>query len=206
MEYATLPRFSELSQRVGVPDLTARKIFADLVSHYTEDHRKYHNLSHIDRMLGWLEAAGGRMDAVEFAIWFHDVVYQPLGSDNEAESARYFRDCLGSDLPGPFADAVARLILATDSARPRTGGDDENLIIDIDLSILGASPEHYAAYREAIRCEYSAVPEDQFIAGRSAILQRFLTQRIYSTDFFSRLEKQARLNIENELLTHPPGT
>ena len=199
MDYATPTRFNELCRRLGVADMSARNIFADLASHYTEDHRKYHNLSHIDRMLGWLDATGESIDSVELAIWFHDVVYNPLGSHNESMSARYFRDRLGTFIPGPFADTVERLILATDLTRTRTGSDVENLIIDIDLSILGASPEDYAAYRNAIRCEYSAVPEDKFIAGRRSILLGFLSQRIYSTDYFEQLERQARANIQVEL-------
>ncbi len=77
--------------------------------------------------------------------------------------------------------------------------DRLNLISDIDLSILGASPEDYAAYRDAIRCEYSAVPEGKFTAGRLSILRRFLSQRIYTTAFFEQLEKQARLNIQEEI-------
>ena len=136
---------------------------------------------------------------MELAIWFHDVVYNPLGSHNEAKSAEYFRERLGSSVSEALADDVERLIMATDSTRPRSGRDDENLIIDIDLSILGASPGEYAEYREAIRSEYSAVPEEDFVIGRRKILQRFLSQRIYSTSYFERLEIQARVKIQNEL-------
>jgi predicted metal-dependent HD superfamily phosphohydrolase len=199
MNHATPARFHELCRRAGVAEDLAGKVFADLASLYAEDHRKYHNISHIDRMLGWLDATGERNDSVELAIWFHDAVYDPLGKDNEALSARYFTDHLGSYVTASLNEDVERLILATDASRPRTGREDENLIIDIDLSILGASPKDYAAYRVAIRSEYSAVPEGKFTAGRAAILRRFLSQPIYSTGFFGQLESQARLNIQDEL-------
>ena len=199
MNHATPARFHELCRRAGVADELAGKAFADLASLYAEEHRKYHNMTHIDRMLGWLDATGGRNDSVELAIWFHDAVYDPLGKDNEAKSARFFTEHFGPSISSPLMADVERLILATDASRPRTGREDENLIIDIDLSILGASPADYAAYRVAIRSEYSAVPEGKFIAGRASILRRFLSQPIYTTGFFAKLEGQARMNIQDEL-------
>jgi len=200
MDYATPTRFSEICRRVGISDMSAGEIFADLEKRYHEDHRKYHNLSHIDRMLGWLDAASETNDSVELAIWFHDAVYDPLGSDNEAQSARYFRDYPGKFFPNSISEQVERLILATDPTQSRSRRADENLIVDIDLTILGASPDDYLAYRDAIRCEYSAVSEVKFVAGRRSILLSFLSQRIYSTDyFFERFERQARLNIQEEL-------
>lgn len=199
MNHATPERFHELCRRAGVADELAGKVFGDLASLYAEDHRKYHNMSHIDRMLGWLDATGEGIDSMELAIWFHDAVYDPLGKDNEARSARFFMEHFGSSVSAPLMHDVERLILATDASRPRSGREDENLIIDIDLSILGAPPAEYAAYRDAIRCEYSAVPEEKFIAGRAAILRRFLSQSIYTTGFFAKLEGQARMNIREEI-------
>lgn len=199
MNHATPARFHELCRRAGVAEELAEKAFGDLASLYAEDHRRYHNMSHIDRMLGWLDATGERNDRVELAIWFHDAVYDPLGKDNEARSARFFADHFGSSVSAPLMHDVERLILATDASRPRSGREDENLIIDIDLSILGASPADYAAYRDAIRCEYAAVPEGKFIAGRASILRKFLSQSIYTTGFFAKFEGQARMNIRDEI-------
>ncbi len=199
MNHATPARFHDICRRVGVTEDLAGKVFTDLAMLYAEDHRKYHNMSHIDRMLGWLDATGESMNSVELAIWFHDAVYDPLGKDNEEKSARYFKDHLATSISVLLKGDVERLIFATDSTRPRTGREDENLIIDIDLSILGASPTDYAAYRHAIRHEYSAVPEEKFMAGRAAILRRFLSQPIYSTGLFEQLKSQARVNIQNEL-------
>ncbi len=199
MYNATPTRFSGLSKRLGVADEISKNVFADLVSHYAEEHREYHNLLHIDRMLGWLGASGGNDDSIELAIWFHDVIYNPLGHHNEAKSAQYFKEHFGSFISNALVDDVERLIMATDARRLRTGMADENLIIDIDLSILGSSPEDYAAYRDAIRSEYSDVPEADFVVGRRAILERFLSQPIYSTEYFARLESQARVNMEREL-------
>ncbi|MEM0966240.1 MAG: phosphohydrolase [Verrucomicrobiota bacterium] len=150
-------------------------------------------------MLSWLDASGQHSDEIEFAIWFHDAIYDPLDSHNEAQSAQYFADRIGSFVGGKLTDDVERLVVATDPKRSRSGREDEDLIIDIDLSILGSEPEDYEAYQTAVRREYSSVPEAQFSAGRRSILQSFLCQRIYATEFFSQLEEQARSNIKGEL-------
>ena len=150
-------------------------------------------------MLAWLDASGEGTDSVELAIWFHDVIYEPLGGQNELKSAQFFFDHFESAAGSTLINDVMRLIIATDPTRPRSGRNDEDLIIDIDLSILGAPAGDYEVYRSAIRNEYASVPEPDFIAGRKAILQKFLSQRIYATGYFARLEPQARLNLRHEL-------
>lgn len=199
MKNATAARFQALGHRIGLADADSQSAFAIVLRHYGEGHRAYHNLTHIDRMLGWLDAVGKYHDAIELAIWFHDVIYEPLGADNEEKSAAMFRDCLGASLSAAPVAAVERLILATDLKRTRTGREDENLMIDLDLTILGSSPEDYATYRAAVRSEYAMVPADQFLAGRRAILEKFLSQPIYQTDAFQHLESQARWNMQHEL-------
>ena len=199
MKVATLTRFKAVCRRVGIPDETAEGAFTDLVRHYAEEIRAYHNLSHIDRMLSSLDNSRVRSNAVELAIWYHDAIYEPTRKDNETESARFFADRLGGFVRQDLADEVGCLILATDPKRPRSGIGDEDLIIDIDLSILGSSPAEYENYRSAIRREYAFVPDAAFAAGRKAILQGILSQRIYATEVFGPLEAQARLNIGKEL-------
>jgi predicted metal-dependent HD superfamily phosphohydrolase len=198
MDHASAQRFTEVCERVGLAPERAHSNWDDLRQRYSEEHRSYHNLSHIDRMLSWLDASSAGTDAIELAIWFHDVIYEPLGSHNEAKSAQHFVDHLGSFIGGSLVEDVERLIRATDPTRSRSGMPDEDMIIDIDLSILGSPPDQYEVYRSAVRREYSSVAEADFIAGRKSILQSFLSQRIYSTEFFAQLEQQARSNIKNE--------
>lgn len=199
MNHATPRRFKEVCLRVAIDDEMAEGVFLDLMACYTDESRAYHNLSHIDRMLSWLDDSGGASDSVELAIWFHDAIYEPLGRHNEVKSAQYFAFRIGTFIGGKLAEDVQRLILATDPNRSRSGREDEDLIIDIDLSILGSPPQDYEAYRTAIRREFPSVSDPDFSAGRSLILQSFLSQEIYATEFFSRLEERARLNIKREL-------
>ncbi|MGD7654169.1 MAG: HD domain-containing protein [Verrucomicrobiales bacterium] len=199
MKLATTRRFQDLCGRAGVADAVSAAVIQELMTLYSDGPRSYHNLSRIERMLGEHDACGGGPDAVEMAIWFHDAIHVPMDKLNAANSARYFTDRMGPVMEGAEIDRVVRLIFATDPASPRSGMEDEDLLIDIDRSILGAPAADYEVYRQAVRNEYAAVGDDEFAAGRRALLEGFLEEPIYATEYFSRLERQARTNISGEL-------
>ena len=78
---------------------------------------------------------------------------------------------------------------------------DTNIFLDADLAILGQSDENYKLYTKQIRQEYSFFSDADYKKGRVGVLKHFLAmERIYKTEyFFNKFEKQAKLNIENEL-------
>ena len=135
--------------------------------------------------------------ACEWALWFHDAVYDPKASDNEEKSAALAQQCLRDQaIGGPLADEVTRLILATKHTEATTD-PDAALVVDIDLSILGRDEARFCEYEEQIRREYAWVPWDVYAARRAELLQRFLErERLFRTDwFFERYEAQARRNL-----------
>ena len=71
----------------------------------------------------------------------------------------------------------------------------------MDLSILGSTPDVFAAYEEAVRREYAWVPDALFAEKRAEILEGFLSRdSIYSTESFSkRLENRARENLRSSI-------
>jgi predicted metal-dependent HD superfamily phosphohydrolase len=193
-------RFVELVRRLGGPwDSTT--VFEILDSEYSEPHRAYHNATHIEDCLRQFDLARHlveRPDEVEAAIWFHDAVYDPKASDNEEQSARWAIESLKAGNVAPeVLRRIAALILATKHDREPDGAD-QSLLIDVDLSILGRTPEEFAVYDAAIRREYSWVPDDEYRASRTEVLERFLNRdTIYHTAFFrERYEDQARRNLE----------
>jgi predicted metal-dependent HD superfamily phosphohydrolase len=171
---------------------------------YAHPERAYHNLGHVDVCLGVFE--GVRLlaedrEAVEFALWMHDCVFDAARPDNEARSADasgMLAALLGAR-PG-FAERVRELIMVTRHDRTPRGGD-EAVISDVDLSILGATPDAYAEYRRAIRAEFAFASEEQFAHGRHAFLGRMLDRdRIYATGLFrDELEARARENMDREM-------
>jgi predicted metal-dependent HD superfamily phosphohydrolase len=80
-------------------------------------------------------------------------------------------------------------------------GTDAEILVDVDLSILGAAPERFDQYERQVREEYAWVPHFLFRRERKAILKEFLARpRIFSTTHFrDRYEQQARSNIERSL-------
>ena len=196
-----LSRWRDMSREVTIE---SDPIFVDLLERYSESFRAYHNLEHIQECLDHLDAArhlAARPVEVELAIWFHDAIYDPRRSDNEERSALLAEEALG--IAPQTARRVGDLIRLTTHARMPPVGDGA-LLCDIDLAILGAPPERFARYNNAIRREYEWVPEDVYRQERARVLARFLErQRIYySQFFFERLERQARTNITAALLKY----
>lgn len=179
---------------------TGHALRDDLLRRYAEPHRRYHTLQHLGECLQLFDrvrAAADHADEVEIALWFHDAVYDLQAADNEERSALWAREAL---LHAGVAPAAARrvhdLVLATRHAQaPVTR--DEQVLVDVDLSILGAPPERFAEYERQIREEYAHVPEIVFTVKRRAILASFLERTaIYSVPVLhQQLEHRARANL-----------
>ena len=199
MKFATFLKFQSLCTRVGMEKKGIEVIWEDLTRRYAEEHRAYHNLHHLEKMFGMMDESGSGSDAIELAIWFHDVIYDPRSKSNELLSADYFCNVAAGRIGSGLVADVRRLVLATDPSLPRTGEADEDLLIDIDLSILGSPKPAYEAYCAAVRKEYSFVDDESFAMGRAEILKRFLFGKIYATSFFQGVEENARINLEGEI-------
>ena len=173
---------------------------------YAEPHRRYHSRAHVEACLALL---AGQVDLSEddrrlltYAIWWHDAVYDPTRSDNEAVSAGMARkDLLALGESEAVADEVARLILLTKGHTVDPEDLIGGLLVSIDLAVLGGAPEAYDAYAEGVRVEYAYVPDDAFRAGRARVMQHFLDAPVIfpNSDFRARLEDRARMNIAREL-------
>ena len=176
-------------------------IFNHLVAAYAESARSYHTAEHIVDCLAQLDLSrprSGRFDEVEAAIWFHDAVYVPGGSDNEDRSAHLAQTALlACAAPPETARRIAELVLATRHLTvPRDV--DAQLLCDVDLSILGRGPEIFDEFERRIRREYHWVPDPAYRTARSEVLAGFLGRHpIYQTEYFRNLyETQARSNLE----------
>jgi predicted metal-dependent HD superfamily phosphohydrolase len=196
-------RFRALAARLGAPD-RADAVFTELSAHYGAAARRYHTLGHIADCLAVVSefrSIAVDADLVEFALWAHDVIYDPRRSDNERLSAEWARRAL-VDLGAPmaFAQEAYALVIATAHAAAPAAGDAQ-IVCDVDLSILAASAERFDAYEVAIREEYDWVPAPIFRARRAEILEQFLARpAIYSTAACrARFETAARSNLQRSL-------
>ncbi|HMI05209.1 MAG TPA: hypothetical protein VK541_22165 [Pedobacter sp.] len=182
----------------------AERLWNELELAYMHSSRRYHNLSHLERMLGELSAVKEQVknwDAILFALFYHDVVYDPSGNDNEEQSAALAKKRMREIGVMPYTIENCKIaILAT---KQHFSSDDPDLgyFLDADLSVLGADWDTYYRYLLSIREEYHMYPDDLYIIGRKKILQNFLNMlSIFKTRYFSdRLEQQARENITLEI-------
>ena len=193
----SLLRWHELWERLG--GRPADGLYEELIGRYQEPHRKYHTPRHLDECFAHLDAARTLAEhaaEVELALWFHDAVYDTRRQDNEEKSADWARRVC----PAEAADRVHALILATRHDAVPSGRDAE-LLVDIDLSILGAAPERFDEYELQVREEYAWVPGFVFRRKRAEILEGFLARpAIFGTEmFFHSLEQAARANLRRSL-------
>jgi predicted metal-dependent HD superfamily phosphohydrolase len=199
----TLDAWRRLWGELGAREVNGG-LFNQLVSAYSQPHRHYHTLQHLRECLAHGEAASmlaRRPAEVELALWFHDAVYEPQRDDNEARSAEWARaSVLAAGCAEALAQRVAAMVLAT-QAHELSSDNDTQLLLDIDLAILGASPSRFAEYERQVRAEYAHVPDAAFRAGRARVLEGFLARpRVYGTAaFHDALEARARENLGQAL-------
>ena len=206
----------ELLQNFDINQTAAEKTFPQIVDAYSTPNRYYHNLEHIHHVLEVIQTLQSQTEDLEtetlqFAAWFHDIVYDSKAKNNEEKSAQYAAEFLLSlSIPSDIIKNVENLILATKNHQPINGDrrspilTDKRLtqiLLDADLAILSSNPKEYSKYIYAIRQEYIWVPELEYIAARKQILQNFLQRKnIYFTKLMQQTkDKIARHNLETEI-------
>ncbi|MCV7258800.1 metal-dependent phosphohydrolase [Mycobacterium shimoidei] len=204
-----LAAWEALIARHGTSPLGA-EIGRELLASWSEPHRRYHNIAHLDdvlRRVDELAAHAADLDAVLLAAWYHDAVYagQPDDEENSARRAETELTALG--LPPALIGEVVRLVRLTATHDPARGDRNGQTLSDADLAILAAPADRYATYTAAIRAEYAHVPDDAFRSGRKQIVRRLLGgSGVYRTPRARQhWEHRALANLRAELgsLTAP---
>jgi predicted metal-dependent HD superfamily phosphohydrolase len=196
-------RWNQLWFSLQVSEVPANT-FAELVAAYSSQDRFYHTLSHIEDCLPVFDDGkefARRPAEVELAIWFHDAVYDTKAAGNEQRSAEWAqRVATESGLDKSTAERVSSLILATCHTE-EASETDAQLLVDVDLSILGRESQVFWEYEQNIRKEYEWVPISIYRQKRREILQSFLDRpNIYQLDLYRRLyESQARENVQQAI-------
>jgi predicted metal-dependent HD superfamily phosphohydrolase len=195
-------RWTGLMHQFGLMD--NETTYAELVRAYAENHRHYHSDAHIDACLQHFDAVQSLAEypaEVELALWFHDAIYKPMSSTNELDSADWCARFLAvNNIAAEVIQRVHRLIMATCHSAELVG-NDERLVVDIDLAILGAPEGVYQNFEANVRNEYQWVPSVIFKSKRKEILQGFLNRhKIYHhAYFYDLLEYRARENLASAI-------
>jgi predicted metal-dependent HD superfamily phosphohydrolase len=182
---------------------TSRTEWAALVAAWSEPHRRYHDLAHLAAVLSLVATMAGSAtdpDAVRLAAWYHDVAYDPQRADNEQVSADRARAGLRGLVPDERVDEVHRLVLLTAGHDPAPGDANGAVLCDADLAVLAGPPDAYAAYASAVRAEYGHLSDEEFTAGRIAVLEHLLAlPDLFRTPAAQPWTRPARANLTAEL-------
>lgn len=181
--------------------------------YYLQEGRSYHNNKHIEDMYSKASTIKSTFDYYEdviLSIIFHDIIYDEKGN-NEIRSTEKCSDFLSKYNFTPFRiNKINKMILAT-TKHNLTSDKDTNLLIDLDLSILGSDVNTFNNYCDNIYKEYlymySKLPDfnlenfnSKYLKNRIKILNSFNRKsQIFGTKQFRYLEDRAKLNISNEI-------
>lgn len=186
---------------------------AQLSQLYTQPHKHYHNLNHINRCLSVAEELSEhslsyrQKTELITAIWFHDAVYNPWSKNNEvlsAELARLYCHRININHNSVVAAIKATAYHTKDQKFSHDDSIDIDVIhymLDIDLMGLADPYPKYSETGEYIRQEYSHLNNDEFSNGRRSFLTNMIKRkRIFYTEFFyEEYEHKARENMKKEL-------
>jgi predicted metal-dependent HD superfamily phosphohydrolase len=192
-------RWRRLVRGLTAVTVASDAAFDELASCYAEAARHYHTLKHVVAVLDVIETNELAPPELSLAGWYHDAIYDAKADDNEARSADFAREELAKiGIPQQVTYEVGRLVLLTKTHNATACDITGQLLLDADLSVLGADARSYDSYAAAIRREYSWVPEEHYRSGRCRVLQSFLARdRIYWR--LTHLEQAARRNLSREI-------
>ncbi len=195
--------FLHLLSKYCIDENLIEKLWAEIEVNYSNNKRHYHTLLHLENLfieLSTIKSNIKNWDSVLFALYYHDIIYNPLKSNNEEKSAEL---AVNRMLQISVTDAEIRhsknLIVAT-KLHIKSNDSDINYFLDADLSVLGQSWEGYSVYYKNVRKEFSIYPNFIYNNGRKKVITHFLgSDTIFKTNhFYNKYEIKARENLQKE--------
>jgi len=178
-------------------------IYKVIVSMYNENSRYYHTLEHIKSMLqlsDQYQLIIKDMISLQFAIFFHDIIYNAKSGTNEEDSVILFVKLLSNHIDQTIIDKVSRYIMSTKSHQISDDNDnDEKLFLDFDMAVLSWPRDKYLEYAKCIRKEFIHVEINEFCIKRSKFLRDTTTaKKIYHSQYYANNEQIAIDNMDYE--------
>jgi len=196
--------FIELLTNYTDHESLKNELWSEIDKNYSSKKRHYHTLEHLNNLLYQLTAVKSEIknwETILFTLFYHDIIYNSLKSDNEEKSAELAEKRMKQiSVSNDKTELCKKQILATKSHIKSTDSDT-NYFTDADLSVLGQNWETYLLYCKNVRKEYSIYPALVYNPGRKKVLNHFLSMdRIFKTDFFyNKFEVQAKQNLQQEI-------
>jgi len=180
------------------------ELWNEIETNYSGKKRHYHTLEHLENLFNQLESVKEELqnwETILFTLFYHDVIYKAVKSDNEERSAELAEKRMKQlSIPDEIITLCKTQIIATKS-HVKSVDSDTNYFTDVDLSVLGQNWEAYSAYYKNVRKEYAIYPDLLYNPGRKKVLNHFLEmESIFKTEYFhNKFEEQAKQNIQQEI-------
>jgi predicted metal-dependent HD superfamily phosphohydrolase len=161
--------------------------------------RGYHDTRHLTEVLDRIGELGGSGNTeLVLAAWFHDAVYDGAPAAEERSARLTETELAATDV---HVAEVARLVRLTEHHDPAPGDHNGELLCDADLAVLAAPPERYREYAAGVREEYAAYSDEDFRAGRLAVLEELAArEHLFATPYArEHWEPRARVNLLGEI-------
>lgn len=141
----------------------------EILNKYDEPHRYYHNWNHIEDLLTQARDKNILSDNLFLAIVFHDIIYDPLSSSNEVDSADYMSGFIKNN-------EVYEAII--DTKLHESKSELSKQLCELDLNILRADLSKFMEFEHNIFKEYQFVDYKTYIAARVGILEELNTNEV----------------------------
>jgi predicted metal-dependent HD superfamily phosphohydrolase len=186
--------------------------FWRLMKCYSEPHRYYHTVQHIYECLRYLRKHYGdqrMIHLVQFAIFYHDIVYDVTKKDNEEQSAKQWMDYSRnlSSMMLVHRLVVESLIEMTASHKLAPNSSILFKIMnDVDMHVFLCPDGHYLEYARNVWKEYSVFGREGYLKGRLQFLSTIDVDSMFFTSEALEHIHHARANLalEKEILTSCP--
>lgn len=147
-------------------------LWTEVEGKHSSKKRHYHTLQHLESLLTQLTEIKHEIqnwNAILFTLYYHDIVYNSLKSDNEEKSAELAEKRMKQiSVSIDTIELSKSQILATKS-HLKAIDNDTNYFTDADLSVLGQNWETYSMYYKNVRKEFSIYPDFVYNPGRKKV-------------------------------------
>lgn len=196
--------FIELLTKYTDNTSLVNELWTEIEYNYSVKKRYYHTLEHLENILSQLTDVKAEIHSWEtllFSLYYHDIIYNVLKSDNEEKSAELAEKRMNQVFVASETIQLCKEQILATKSHTISINSDTNHFTDADLSILGQSWETYSLYCQNVRKEYAVYPDLVYNPGRKKVLNHFLAMdSIFKTDYFyNKFDRQAKENLRKEL-------
>ena len=133
----------------SLPADQSNKFWKELSGQYTKSNRYYHDLSHVENLLRLADSYHEKIEdhlVFRFSIFYHDLIYSATRKDNELKSAQLARQRMANFGVSHERASLAYQYILDTQHNSVPFSKDSQFLVDMDLQILGESPERYKEY------------------------------------------------------------